>query len=91
MRRTHWYALILICAIAVPSLCQQKTFNWVAGNDETVSLDPGYYHGGPAFQPSAQAPGAQGRPIPIVEKAGSYERRQNERADAERSEMDQQQ
>lgn len=25
------------------------------GNDETVSLDPGYYHSGPTFQPSAKA------------------------------------
>ena len=31
---------------------QQKTYNWVTGSDETVSLDPGYYHGGPTFQPS---------------------------------------
>ena len=29
--------------------------NWVPSNDETVSLDPGYYHGGPTFQPSAKA------------------------------------
>lgn len=55
MRRTHLCALFLTCAVALPSFGQQKTFNWVAGNDETVSLDPGYYHGGPTFQPSAKA------------------------------------
>jgi hypothetical protein len=33
-------------------LGQQKTYNWIAGNAETVSLDPGYYHGGPTFQPN---------------------------------------
>jgi len=55
MRRTHLCALLLTCAVAVPSFGQQKTFNWVRGNDETVSLDPGYYHGGPTFQPTPKA------------------------------------
>jgi hypothetical protein len=43
--------------LALPSFGQQnqqKTFNWVPGNDETVSLDPGYYHSGSTYQPSAQ-------------------------------------
>ncbi len=58
MRRTHVCALWLTCAMTVPSFGQQpqKTYNWVAGNDEIVSLDPGYYHGGPTFQPSAKVP-----------------------------------
>ena len=56
MGRTHWCSLILATAMAVPAPCQQKTFNWAASNDETVRLDPGYYHGGPTFQPSAKAP-----------------------------------
>ena len=55
MKRTHWCAL-LACALAVPSLGQQKTYNWVTGNDEAVRLDPGYYHGGPTFQASAKVP-----------------------------------
>jgi hypothetical protein len=46
--------LVFTCALATPSLGQQKTFNWVPGNDETVSLDPGYYHAGPTFQPNAR-------------------------------------
>lgn len=55
MRTTHLCALLLACAVAAPLFGQQKTYNWVTGSDETVSLDPGYYHGGPTFQPSAKA------------------------------------
>jgi hypothetical protein len=54
MRRTHLCALFLTCAVALPSFGQQKTFNWIPGGDETVSLDPGYYHGGPTVQPNAK-------------------------------------
>lgn len=56
MKTVHVCALLLTCALALPSLGQQKTYNWVTSNDETVSLDPGYYHGGPTFQPTAKAP-----------------------------------
>jgi hypothetical protein len=52
---TRLRALVITCAPAVPSFGQQKTFKGVPGNDETVSLDPGYYHGGPSFQASARA------------------------------------
>lgn len=54
MKMTHWCALFLSFVLAVPAFGQQKTFKWVPGNDEIVSLDPGYYHGGPTFQPSAK-------------------------------------
>ena len=47
-------ALFFACGLAAPTLGQQKTFNWVPGNDETVSLDPGYYHAGPTIQPNAK-------------------------------------
>lgn len=53
---TRLHALVITCTLAVPSFGQQKTFNWMPGNDETVSLDPGYYHGGPTFQPSQGLP-----------------------------------
>lgn len=56
MKSGHFCALMLTCALASSSFGQRKTFNWVAGNDETVSLDPGYYHGGPTLQSSAKAP-----------------------------------
>ena len=52
MKTTHLCALLLASAVAAPLFGQEKTYNWVAGSDETVSLDPGYYHGGPTFQPS---------------------------------------
>ena len=54
MKMTNLCALLFTCALAVPSFGQQKTFNWVPGNDETVSLDPGYFHSGPTYQPGAQ-------------------------------------
>src|SRR5262249_45266150 len=43
--------LLLACALAVPSLGQQKTYNWIPGNDETVRLDPGFYHTSAPYQP----------------------------------------
>jgi len=50
------YTLLLASALAVPSFGQQKAYNWVQGNDETVRLDPGYYHTSQPYQP---APGAR--------------------------------
>jgi hypothetical protein len=55
MKAASLYALLLACALAVPSFGQQKTYNWVQGNDETVRLDPGYYHTSPPYQPSSGA------------------------------------
>jgi hypothetical protein len=54
--RTLW----LICALAMPLFIQQmssqqKAYNWVPGNDETVRLDPGYYHTGPTYPPGSGA------------------------------------
>ena len=54
MKTKSFCALFFTCALAAPSFGQQKTFNWIPGNDETVSLDPGYFHGGPTYQPGAQ-------------------------------------
>ena len=56
MKTSNLCALLFACALAVPLFGQQKTYNWVASHDETVSLDPGYYHGGPTFQASAKVP-----------------------------------
>jgi hypothetical protein len=56
MKRGYLCALVFTFALASSSFGQQKMFNWVVGNDETVSLDPGYFHGGPTFQPNAKAP-----------------------------------
>jgi hypothetical protein len=54
MKTTFLCGLAFIWALAVPLFGQQKTFNWVPANDEIVSLDPGYYHGGPTFQLSSR-------------------------------------
>jgi hypothetical protein len=54
MKTTSLCALFFTCVLATPSFGQQKAFNWVPGNDEIVSLDPGYYHSGPTYQPSQQ-------------------------------------
>ena len=48
--------LCLICTLTISAFSQQKTYNWIAGNDETVRLDPGYYHTGPTYSPG---PGAR--------------------------------
>src|SRR5260370_22811072 len=45
--------LLFICALATPSFGQKKTYNWRAGNDEPVRLDPGYYPPGPTYQPGS--------------------------------------
>jgi hypothetical protein len=55
MKTTSLFVATLACVLATPSFGQQKVFNWVTGNDETVSLDPGYYHAGPTFQQGARA------------------------------------
>src|SRR6516162_5142364 len=55
MKAASLYTLLLACALAVPSSGQQKTYDWVQGNDETVRLDPGYYHTSPPYQPASGA------------------------------------
>jgi len=55
MKAASMYTLLLAFALAVPSFGQQKTYDWVQGNDETVRLDPGYYHTSPPYQPASGA------------------------------------
>jgi hypothetical protein len=43
--------LLAICAVSVPSFCQQKVFNWLPANDESVRLDPANYHSGRTYRP----------------------------------------
>jgi hypothetical protein len=54
MKAASMYTLLL-AFLAVPSFGQQKTYDWVQGNDETVRLDPGYYHTSPPYQPASGA------------------------------------
>jgi hypothetical protein len=56
-------ALLCSCGLAAVSRAQQnpqKTYQWQPSNDETVRLDPGYYHTGPTYQP-----GWEGKKIQI--------------------------
>jgi len=50
MKLTQWCALLLPLALGGG---QQKTYKWIPGDDETVRLDPGNYHGGRAFLSTA--------------------------------------
>jgi hypothetical protein len=53
MKALNPFPLFVVWALVTASFGQQnpqKTYNWVPGNDETVRLDPGYYHNGPTYQ-----------------------------------------
>jgi hypothetical protein len=51
MKTTNLFILLLVGALATAAFGQpQKTYNWVPGNDETVRLDPGYYHTGLVYE-----------------------------------------
>ena len=54
MKVLNAFSLFAVCALATASFGQQnpqKAYNWVPSSDETVRLDPGYYHDGPTYQP----------------------------------------
>src|SRR5581483_6750740 len=42
---------LLTCALAGALFGQEKTFNWVRANDESVQLDPADYHTGRVYRP----------------------------------------
>ena len=44
-------AFLLTCALAGPSFGQQRVFNWLPANDETVLLDPANYHTARTYHP----------------------------------------
>src|ERR1700674_2893915 len=46
-------AFLAICAVSVPSFGQQRVFNWLPANDESVRLDPANYHSGRTYRPGA--------------------------------------
>jgi len=47
------FGFLLICAFAGPSFGQQqRVFNWLPGNDESVRLDPANYHAGLTYHPA---------------------------------------
>ena len=58
------FALLLICGFSGPSFGQQRVFDWLPANDESVRLDPANYHSGRTYHP-----GANGGNIHVVIKA----------------------
>jgi hypothetical protein len=47
------FAILLTCAFSGPSFGQQqRVFNWLPGNDESVRLDPANYHAGLTYHPA---------------------------------------
>ncbi len=46
-------AVLLMGAFAGPSFGQQRVFNWLPANDESVRLDPANYHTGRTYHPGA--------------------------------------
>lgn len=53
---TKWgiLAFLAICAFSLPSFGQQRVFNWLPANDESVRLDPANYHSGRTYHPGPQ-------------------------------------
>ena len=49
-------AILLMAAFSGPSFGQDRVFNWLPANDESVRLDPANYHTGRTYRPNA--PGA---------------------------------
>jgi hypothetical protein len=49
-------AILLMAACSRPSCAQERVFNWLPANDESVRLDPANYHTGRTYRPNA--PGA---------------------------------
>ncbi|PYU30239.1 MAG: hypothetical protein DMG31_14385 [Acidobacteria bacterium] len=45
------FAFSAICAFSLPSFGQQRVFNWLPANDESVRLDPANYHSGRTYHP----------------------------------------
>lgn len=44
-------ALSAICALCLPAFGQQRVFNWLPANDESVRLDPANFHSGRTYHP----------------------------------------
>ena len=44
------FAFLLICGFAWALFGQQRVFNWLPGNDESVRLDPANYHAGLTYR-----------------------------------------
>ena len=49
-------ALVLLMGLgaAAPAFCQEKVFDWLPANDESVRMDPANYHTGRTYHPGSQ-------------------------------------
>src|SRR5215470_11785575 len=45
-------ALVLGFGAAAPAFCQEKVFDWLPANDESVRMDPADYHTGRTYRPA---------------------------------------
>ena len=54
MKTTSILALLLTLTSAGSAFGQQKVFNWLPANDESVRLDPAFYHNGRTYRPGPQ-------------------------------------
>src|SRR5262249_39678786 len=50
-------ALVLGFGAAAPAFCQEKVFDWLPANDESVRMDPANYHTGRTYHPGPQGGG----------------------------------
>jgi hypothetical protein len=53
LKTTAALALLLGLA-AAPAFCQEKVFDWLPANDESVRMDPANYHTGRTYRPGQQ-------------------------------------
>lgn len=47
-------AFLALSLFSIPSFGQQRVFNWLPANDESVRLDPANYHSGRTYHPGPQ-------------------------------------
>ena len=45
------FAILLACSFSSASFGQQRVFNWLPANDESVRLDPAYFHTARTYRP----------------------------------------
>jgi hypothetical protein len=52
-KMAFFFAILLACVFAGPSFGQQRVFNWLPANDESVRLDPANYHTARTYRPNS--------------------------------------
>src|SRR5215813_14145623 len=57
MRTRGIFVALLMLVLLTPAFAQQKVFQWQPANDESVRLDPAYYHAGRVYHPGPDGGG----------------------------------